>query len=82
MIAEPTGTDGHRCLCRQFYTSSNYPPLPFIGSSRLSFHKKFKRLLPLRYRAGQGQKIFPMAFQRMNGNVSLHELRTTSPIAQ
>ena len=28
MIAEPTGTDGRRVLCRQFYTSSTSPPLP------------------------------------------------------
>ena len=31
---------------------------------------------------GLAHETYPMAFQRMNGNVSLHELRTTSPIAQ
>jgi hypothetical protein len=39
LIAEPTRTDGLRCLCRQFSTSSKSPQVPFPGSSKLSFQK-------------------------------------------
>src|SRR6266849_2954510 len=78
---ELNGTDGLRLRCRQFYTSSNYPTQPSPRSSKKSFQKLLFRLW-LRRSADQAPKTYPMAFQRMNGNVSLHELRTTSPIAQ
>jgi hypothetical protein len=81
LLAEPTGTDGLRLRCHQFYTSSNYPHLPFPRNSKKSLQKLLSRL-SLRRSDGLAHEIFPMAFQRMNGNSSLHELRTTSPIAQ
>jgi len=80
MIAEPTGTDGLRLRCHQFYTSSNYPHLPFPWSSKKSFQKLMSRL-SLRRSDDLAPKTFPTVFQRMNGNLSLHEWRTMSPIA-
>src|SRR5438128_8828569 len=69
MIAEPTGTDGLRLRCRQFYTSSNYPPQPSPRSSKKSLQKLLFRLW-LRRSADHAPKTYPMAFQRMNGNLS------------
>src|SRR5437660_2569472 len=83
MIAEPTGTDGHRLRCRQFYTSSNYLLLPSLGSSKSSFHKKSKHPLSLRHSVDQGRKKFPTASLTKSGRLSLRvSLKTTSPTAR
>ena len=81
MIAEPTGTDGLRLLCRQFYTSSNYPLQPSIVSSKSSFQKS-RHLLSLRRSGDQGRKTFPTAFQKISGQLSFSvSLKTMSPTA-
>jgi len=63
-----SGTDGLRLLCRQFYTSSNYPLQPFLGSSRMSLQRSRYRL-SLRRSAGLGRKIFPTAYQLRSGQL-------------
>jgi hypothetical protein len=75
-----SGTDGRRLRCRQFYTSSNYPHRPFPRSSKKCLQKLLSHL-SLRRSDDLAHETFPTAFQRMNGNSSLRELRTMSPIA-
>jgi hypothetical protein len=82
MIAEPTGTDGLRLRCRQFYTSSNYPQVPSIASSKSSCHRKIKFLLSLRHSAGLGRKTFPTASLLRSGRLCLRESKTMNPTAK
>ena len=60
------GTDGHRCLCRQFYTSSNYLLQPSLASFKPSFQKS-RHLLSLKRSEGQGRKTSPTALQKISG---------------
>src|SRR6266568_8838541 len=76
-----SGTDGLRLLCRQFYTSSNYPQVPSIASSNSSCHRKIKFLLSLRHSAGLGRKTFPTASLLRSGRLCLRESKTMHPIA-
>ena len=80
---QSTGTDGHRVRCHQFYTSSKSWHLPFLASSRSSFHKKVESLLTLSHSAGQGRKIFPTAYQKISGRLCLRvSMKITSPPAR
>ena len=79
-IAEPTGTDGLRLRCRQFYTSSNYPPLPFPASSKKSSRRWLSRLW-VRRSKDQGREIFPTAYRKKSGRLCLRGLETMSHTA-
>ena len=75
------GTDGHRPRCRQFYTSSNYPPLHFLASSRSSLQRS-RYPLSLRHSGVLGQETSPMVYQNANGLLCLQGFIIMNPIAQ
>ena len=81
MIAEPTGTDGLRVRCRQFYTSSNCPPRPSPANSKSSF-QRLKYPLSLRHTGGLGHETFPMAFLLRSGRLCWRGWKTMSPTAR
>src|SRR5437660_11093008 len=65
MIAEPTGTDGRRVLCHQFYTSSNYPHLPSPASSKKCSQKWL--LSQFQNKEGLARETYPMGSRSRNG---------------
>jgi hypothetical protein len=81
MIAEPTGTDGLRLRCRQFYTSS-ISPLPHSLKSSKSPFQYLRPLLSLRRSAGLGRKTFPTASRFRSGRLCWRGWRTMHPTAQ
>ncbi len=64
-----SGTDGLRLRCRQFYTSSDYPPRPFPRSCKKSLQKWL--LSQFQNNEGLVREKYPMVSQSMNGRLSL-----------
>jgi len=72
-LAEPTGTDGFRVLCHQFYTSSLLLQENCIKSSKtfsLRMKKPREALLQLYNIGGQDQEIRHMVYPLQNGRLS------------
>ena len=80
MIAEATGTDGLRLRCRQFYTSSNYPQVPTLASSKKCSQKWM--LSQFQNKEGLAHEKYPMVSQRMNGRSFLPGLPTMNRTAK
>jgi len=83
LIAEPTGTDGFRVLCHQFFPSS-LSHLESCLTSSNTFSLKMKKLresLLLLYSiGGQGQETQHMVYSLQNGRRSCNEsLKTKNP---
>src|SRR2546421_2487319 len=82
-LAEPTGTDGFRVLCHQFFPSS-LSHLESCLTSSNTFSLKMKKLresLLLLYSiGGQGQETRHMVYSLQNGRRSCNEsLKTKNP---
>src|SRR5215470_7219369 len=79
MIAEPTGTDGLRLRCHQFYTSSTSPLQPFTRSCNTCSQRVL--LSQFQNNEGLARETYPLVSRSRNGTSCLPGLLIMNPIA-